>query len=410
MTEKVSLRRSLSLPLITFYGLGTIIGAGIYVLVGKVAGEAGHFTPLAFIVAAILAAFTAFSYAELVSRYPRSAGEAVYILHAFRRPWLAKLVGLLIITVGLVSTATLANGFVGYLDRFIVLPDYVGIAVLIVGLGALAAWGINQSVGFAALLTVVEIAGLVIVCWAARDSVALIPANIDMLWPGVDVLAWQGVLLAAFIAFYAFVGFEDMVNVAEEVKDASRTLPQAIMLALVITTLLYVVVAMTANIGLPRELLVNSEAPLADLYAHASGDRAVLISLIGLLSVMNGILVQIIMATRVLYGMSAQGWLHDWFARVHISTRTPLNATVFIVISVLALALWLPLVTLAKLTSFITMTVFTLISLSLWRVKVREPVFDGFKVPLWLPVTGVFASMSFLLYQVFNVIQQWLAG
>jgi APA family basic amino acid/polyamine antiporter len=402
MTEEVSLQRSVSLPMITFYGLGTIIGAGIYVLVGKVAGEAGHFTPLAFVVAAIPAAFTAFCYAELVSRYPRSAGEAVYILQAFRRPWLAKLIGLLIIAVGMVSTATLANGFVGYLDRFIVLPDYIGIGVLIIGLGALAAWGINQSVGFAALLTIVEIAGLMLVLWAARDSVALMPANLDMFVPGTDAIAWQGVFLGAFIAFYAFIGFEDMVNIAEEVKDASRTLPQAIMIALVITTILYVTVAMTANIGLPRDQLVNSEAPLAELYEYASGDKAIVISLIGLLSVMNGILIQIIMATRVLYGMSNQGWLLAWFARVHINTRTPLNATLFIVVIVLILALWLPLVTLAKLSSFIIMVIFTLINLSLWRVKVREPAFEGFKVPLFIPVMGVLTSLVLLLYQTYH--------
>lgn len=400
MNEPVALRRSLSLPLITFYGLGTIIGAGIYVLIGKVAGEAGAFTPLAFVVAALLAAFTAFSYAELVARYPHSAGEAVYVLHAFRRPWLAKLVGVLVISVGIVSTATLANGFVGYLDRFIVLPAGVAIMVLVIGLGLLAAWGISQSAGFAALLSVVEIAGLLLVLWAARDSVGAIPQHLDMLWPGADALAWQGVLLGAFIAFYAFIGFEDMVNVAEEVRDASRTLPLAIMLALVITTVLYMVVAMTANIGLPRELLASSGAPLADLYRQATGEPAVVIAFIGLLSVMNGILIQIIMASRVLYGMGAQGWLHAWFARVHINTRTPLNATLVVVGAVLVLALCLPLITLAKATSYITLSVFVLINLSLWRVKLREPVFDGFRVPLLLPVCGVLASTAFILYQL----------
>lgn len=400
MAESIKLKRSISLALITFYGLGTIIGAGIYVLVGKVAGEAGQFAPAAFLVAAILAAFTAFSYAELVARFPHSAGEAVYVQRAFKLPWLSRIVGILIILIGIVSTATLANGFVGYLDRFIELPDSLVISALIISLGLLAAWGIKQSVAFAALLTVVEIIGLIIVLWVARDVVVDLPAHAGTLWPGTDTVIWQGVLLGAFIAFYAFVGFEDMVNVAEEVKDPSRTLPTAIIIALVVTTLFYVLVTMTAVVGMPLDKLAASDAPLADMYTHYTGESAVVITVIGLLSVLNGILVQIIMATRVLYGMSSQGWLHDWFAHVHITTRTPLNATAVVVTVVLALALWLPLVTLAKMTSYITLTVFSLMSLSLWRVKVTQRDHDGFKVPLILPVIGTFASAAFVIYQV----------
>lgn len=404
MAQHPTLKRSLSLGMITFYGLGTIIGAGIYVLVGKVAGEAGQFAPAAFLVAALLAAFTAFSYAELVSRFPHSAGEAVYIQRAFNLPWLARLVGLLIILIGIVSTATLANGFVGYLDRFIVLPDSLVISVLVVLLGLLAAWGIQQSVAFAALLTVIEIVGLAIILWVARDVVMHLPSHAGTLWPGTEAVIWQGVLVGAFIAFYAFVGFEDMVNVAEEVKDASRNLPTAIMIALVVTTLLYVLVAMTAVAGMPLDKLADSDAPLADMYVHYTGKEAVVISLIGLLSVLNGLLVQIIMATRVLYGMSAQGWLHDWFARIHVTTRTPLNSTMVVVAIVLVLALWLPLLTLAKMTSYITLTVFAFMSLSLWRVKVTQADHDGFKVPLILPIVGTFASFGFVLYQIIQAV------
>ena len=403
MQQKPKLRRSLSLLMVTFYGLGTIIGAGIYVLVGKVASEAGQFAPAAFLVAALLAAFTAFSYAELVARYPRSAGEAVYVQSAFNWPLLSRLVGFLIVVVGIVSTATLANGFVGYLDRFIELPAWLTISVLIIGLGMLAGWGINQSVGFAALLTVVEIIGLAIVLWAARGVIPDLPQHFGTLLPSPDALVWQGVLLGAFVAFYAFIGFEDMVNVAEEVKDPSRTLPTAIVITLIITTVLYVLVTMTAVAGLPLQQLANSEAPLADMYTHFSGQPATVIVIIGLLSVLNGILVQIIMATRVLYGMSSQGWLHSWFSRIHLGTKTPLNATLVVIIVTLILAISLPLLTLAKLTSFVTLIVFTLMNISLWRVKVIDKSYRGFNIPLIVPIVGSFASGGFVAYQI------WLA-
>ena len=157
--------------------------------------------------------------------------------------------------------------------------------------------------------------------------------------------------------------------------------------------------------GLPLDKLAASEAPLADMYTHYTGQPAIVIGIIGVLSVVNGILVQIIMATRVLYGMSAQGWLHNWFARVHIGTRTPLNSTAVIVTIVLVLALWLPLVTLAKATSYITLTVFTLMNLALWRVKVTQPDYNGFKTPLLVPVAGTLASGSFVLYQIIQLLK-----
>lgn len=408
MSEQPTLKRSLSLAMVTFYGLGTIIGAGIYVLIGKVAGQAGQFAPAAFLVAAVLAAFTAFSYAELVARFPQSAGEAVYVQRAFNRAWLARLVGLLIVLTGMVSTATLANGFVGYLARLIELPDVLVICTLVISLGVLAAWGINQSVVFASLLTVIEIAGLVLVLWVARDVVIVLPAHMDTLWPGTSAIVWQGVMLGAFIAFYAFVGFEDMVNVAEEVRDPSRVVPVAIIIALLVTTALYVLVTMTAVVAMPLDKLSASDAPLADMYTHYSGGSAVVITVIGLLSVLNGILVQIIMATRVLYGMSSQGWLHTWFARVHVTTRTPLNATVVVIACVLILALSLPLITLAKLTSFITLSIFTLMCLSLWRVKVTRPDYVGFKVPLLVPVLGSIFSAGFIIYQIVAVLLEWM--
>jgi APA family basic amino acid/polyamine antiporter len=148
--RQAGLRRELSLPLITFYGLGTILGAGIYVLVGKVAGAAGMYAPLAFVVAAVVAAFTAFTYAELAARHPFSGAEAVYVQEGLGRRELSTLVGLLIVFAGLVSSATLVIGFVGYLEVFVSLPETLVILVVVLALTALALWGILQSVSAAA--------------------------------------------------------------------------------------------------------------------------------------------------------------------------------------------------------------------------------------------------------------------
>jgi len=142
MSDQPTLKRALSLPVITFYGLGTIIGAGIYVLVGEVAGKAGMLAPLAFVVAACIAALTAFSYAELSARYPRSAGEAVYVHSAFGRRWLTAATGWAVVSTGLVSAATITRGFYGYLDLFVTVPPWLAITVCTLCLGLIASWGI----------------------------------------------------------------------------------------------------------------------------------------------------------------------------------------------------------------------------------------------------------------------------
>jgi amino acid transporter len=404
MTPSTELRRSLSLTQITLYGLGTILGAGIYVLVGKVAGLAGLYAPVSFVVAAALAAMTGISYAELSARYPRSAGEAVYVQEGLHRRTLSVLVGFLIILTGVVSAATIANGFVGYLHVFAPVPDWLAITLLVLLLGALAAWGINESVMAASVITLVEVGGLILVLLVAGDSLGELPARLPELIPPADAGVWHGILLGAFIAFYAFIGFEDMVNVAEEVKNPTRMLPLAIIIAIVVSTILYLLVSLVAVLALPPAELAQSRAPLALIYERATGSAPVLISLISIFAVVNGALIQIIMAARVLYGMSREGWLHGAFGRVHPRTQTPLLSTMLVTLVVLILALWLPLVTLAKATSFIILVVFALINLALVRIKRREPRPNGIKVyPVWIPVAGFVSTTAFVLFQLYQL-------
>jgi amino acid transporter len=400
---QVGLERALSLPLTTFYGLGNILGAGIYVLIGKIVLYAGGYAPLAFLLAAALAALTAFTYAELSARYPYSAGEAVYVEQGLNRPAAARLTGLLIILVGVVSSAAILRGFAGYLQVFFDLPTAAILVIAVLTLGGLAAWGIRQSVGVAALATLIEIGGLLFIL-AVAAPVALEPEFTPV--PergGLGVEIWQGVFLAAFLAFFAFTGFEDMVNVAEEVRQPERNLPRAILLALLIATLLYLGVAWVALRSLPGEVLGASEAPLALLYQHATGREPVLITAISLFAVINGALIQMIMTSRVVYGMARRGWLPAWLGRVHPVTRTPMIATLLISTVILSMALGLPIETLAKATSYALLVIFTLVNGALWRLKGRSRHPPGIlRVPRWVPASGLVASAAFVLVQAVN--------
>lgn len=403
--EPVPLRRSLSLPLITLYGLGTIVGAGIYVLIGEVAGKAGMGTPLSFLLASLLVGFSAFSYAELSARYPLCAGEAIYVQNAFGWGLLSRLVGLGVVLIGIVSTATLIRGFVGYLHVFIELPPVVIICLLIVILAGLAAWGITESVTVAAVTTLIEIIGLLLIVWVGRGTWHQLPERLEDFFPSTAWQPWLGVLAGTFLAFYAYIGFEDIVNVAEEVKKPGRNLPLAIFLSLGISTLLYMIVVVSALLSVTPAELAHSKAPLAYVYQHNTGQEPVFIALASLTAVVNGALIQMIMATRVLYGMSRQSWLPRLFARVNPVTRTPLNSTLVIAVSVLALALWLPLLRLAEITSLITLLVFSTVNLSLWRIKRHEPRPEGIQVyPGWLPIIGAVTSLGMVVLQLV----QWI--
>ncbi len=411
MAEPPTLKRSLSLPLLTLYGLGTTVGAGIYALAGEVAGSAGMFAPIAFLIAAVLAGLSAFSFAELSSRFPKSAGEALYVREAFGSRALSLMVGLLVVVSGTISTATITGAFVGYVQELVEVPR----AAVVIGIAALmaliAVWGITESVATAGVITLIEVGGLVLVIWVAGGGVADLPARWPELVPPFEPAAWSGILAGAFLAFFAFIGFEDMVNVAEEVKQAPRTLPVAIILTLGLTTVIYIVLMVVAVLALPAEQLAASEAPMVLLYRHGTGGSAVVIGLIGIVAMVNGALIQIIMATRVLYGMAAQGLLPGGLAAVHPGRRTPARATLLVAAAVLVLALVWRVAPLAEATSVVTLTVFTLVNLALCLIKWRRPAAAGVvAVALILPATGFLVSAGFLVMEAARFAAAALAG
>lgn len=401
MTSQPHLKRGLNLTLLTLYGLGTTIGAGIYVLIGKVAGSAGLYAPLSFLLASVLVAFSAFSFAELASRMPRSAGEAVYIREGFDSQRLALVIGLLVILAGLVSSAAISRGFVGYFQVLVDLPDWLCIVLIVGALAAVAAWGITESASLAAFITVVEAAGLLYVIWSGRGSFATLPDQLPNLPPALDGATWVGVLAGVVVAFYAFIGFEDMVNVAEEVKDVRRTMPRAILITLGATALLYVLVGLVAVLSVPVSDLAASRAPLALLVERATGTSGTWISVIAVIAVLNGAFIQIIMASRVLYGLGKQGWLPAFFAAVHPRRHTPVNATFVVSAIVLAFALALPLETLARTTSLVTLGIFAIVGLALWRIKGRGPAPEGaVTYPRWISLCGFLACSAVLLAEL----------
>jgi APA family basic amino acid/polyamine antiporter len=408
-TSNTTLKRSLGLPLLVCYGLGTILGAGIYVLIAEVGREAGIFTPLSFALAAILATFTAFSYAELSARFPVSAGEAYYVQQVFSRRWLSSAVGYLVVLIAIVSSATISNGFAGYLNVFFSLPDWLTVLVLVLVLGLIAAWGITESVILAAVITVVEIGGLLLVIWLGRSSLVASPELLSQ-WPA-QFGPGQGsaVLAGAFIAFYAFIGFEDMVNVAEEVVQPSRNLPLAIVITLVVSTCLYLLVALVAVTSLPMDAVTSSRSPLADMVKFYQPGLVPLITVISLLAVVNGALIQIIKGSRVFYGMAKNAMAPQLLARVSPRTRTPLLATALCTALVAVFALALDLVALARLTSFITLLVFTIVNSLLLVLKLRGGAqTPHFKIPILVPVAGILSCLLFIANELFSL--PWLQG
>lgn len=392
------LRRSISLPLVSLYGLGNILGAGIYVLIGRVAAEAGYLAPLAFVIASFIAAITAFSFAELSSRFPQSAGGALYVHRGFRIPNLTVAVGILIVLSGIASAATMANGFVGYLRVFFDAPEGLVIIILVLSLCGLACWGIAESVSMAVVLTLIEVFGLLLVMGVTIPELKeLIPTTTQQL-PTTEFLGWTGLVSGSFLAFYAYIGFEDMVNIAEEVKNPTRNLPIAILAALILATVLYILVAINALLVLTPAELGESDAPLADVYETVTGSSPWAISVISMFAVINGALIQIIMGSRVLHGLSREKLISKAIGKVNEKTRTPVNATILVSVVITIAALWFPIETLARSTTTLLLVIFTLVNIALIKIKTRDGHPSAiFRVPFVLPVIGALLSVSFLV-------------
>lgn len=392
---KPTLKRSLTLPLVALYGLGVTVGAGIYVLVGETASLAGPFAPLSFLAAAFVVAFTAFSYAELSTRLPVSAGAAAFVTAGLRREWIGQITGLAVVLSGIVSASAVAIGAGGYLSDMTGFDIAPLAAFVVLTMGALAWWGITQSVTAAAIITVIELTGLFgVVLWALLVAEPQGISIGDMI-PPLDGPHWAGIGAATVLAFFAFVGFEDIVNIAEEAHDPVHVLPRAIGVTLVVTTIVYVAVVVAVLMAVPLEALAGSSAPLALVFEGAPAWLSTLFAAVAVVATINGVLIQIIMASRVIYGMADRGQLPAALAQISPRTRTPTVSTWLVVAIILLLTQLVPIAALASYTSQIVLAVFIFVNLALMAIKLRttEPP-AVFSVPLIIPLLGALTSAA----------------
>ena len=345
----------------------------------------------------MVVAFTAFSYAELSTRYPVSAGEAAYVEAGFKSGWLATVVGLAVAVSGIVSAAAVSIGAASYLHDLTMVSQGVLTILIIAVMGLIALWGITQSVMVAAIITVIEISGLIfVIVWGFAVAE---PLGIDLsqMKPPLNGPHWIGIGAASLLAFFAFVGFEDMANVAEEVKNPVQTMPKAILWTLVLATILYIATTTAVLITVPIDVLASSTAPLSLVFETAPEQVRQTFSVVAIIATVNGVLIQMIMASRVLYGLADRGHLPALLAHVSQRTKTPVFATIAVALAIILFATTLPIDALAERTSQIVLSVFILVNIALIRLKLSGyEASSHFRVPLIVPILGVATSIMLL--------------
>jgi amino acid transporter len=342
---------------------------------------------------------TGLSYAELAARFPEAAGAAAYVKEAFGSDMLSRLIGFMVVAVGVFLAASLARGVVGYIDRFVDVAERPMALALIAVFTLVACLGVAQSIKFAALLTLIEIAGLVIVIAAGAPLLANLPEILPLMAPA-GLADWDGVMAGTFLAFFAFLGFEDIVNMAEETTEPSRTLPRAIIFTILLTTLIYGAIALVAVTAVPMERLAGSRAPLELITEGAAWVPPGTLSAIALVAVPNGILITLVMLSRILYGMARRGWLPTGLGHINPVTRTPLRTTFLAGGAVLAFTAGVEFVGLVTLTSAVNLVVFTVVNLALWKLhRAPRPVSLTVCVPRWCPPLAAVFCVALMVIQ-----------
>ena len=385
--------------MLVFFVLGDILGAGIYALVGEVGAETGGAIWAPFLVALFLATFTAFSYAELVTKYPGAAGAALYVNRAFRMPFLTFVVAFAVLASGLASAATIGRAFGGqYLSTFVAWPTIaVGLGFLAV-IAAINLRGIRESMRFNFVLTLIEVAGLILVVvigvGALADGLGEPSRALEF---NRDTSVFMAILGGAGIAFFALIGFEDSVNLAEEARRPRVDYPWALFGGLLTAGAIYLAVTLVASMVVPVDRLASSSAPLLEVTSVGPlsvPDR--LFSAIALFALANGALINLIMASRLMYGMAEQGVVPKQFARVLPNRRTPWVAIAFTTALAAGLLVTGDLGDLAETTVLLLLAVFALVNLSALVLR-RDPVAaEHFRSPTVMPVIGFLVSVGLM--------------
>ncbi|MGX1887166.1 APC family permease [Streptomyces sp. NPDC055287] len=398
--DDTPLRRVIGPRLLVLFVIGDILGTGIYATTGQVAGKVGGALWLPFVIGFAVAILTAASYVELVGKYPQAAGAALYTQKAFNVPFLTFIIAFMVMCSGLSSASAAARAFSGdYLAEFTdVLPSTLVAILFILALAALNLRGVSESVKTNVVLTLVELTGLLIIltigAWAvlAGDGE---PGRLgEFQAEGTGSALITSVLGATALGFFAFVGFEDSVNMAEETKDPARTFPRAIFIGVAVTGTIYVLVALVSSLLVDYRVLEESSGPLLEVVKAGGIDfPPKLFALIALFAVTNSALINIMMASRLCYGMANERILPRGMGRVLPRRRTPVVGIVFVSLLAIGLVSTGEIAGLGDTTAFLLLCVFTVVNIAVLVLRRDRVEHKHFRTPTALPVLGAITSL-----------------
>ena len=364
---------------LTMYGVGLILGAGIYVLIGEAAGFAGNSMWISFLLGGIVAIFAGLSYAELSALFPKAAAEYTFVKNAFKSNFFGFIIGWLTAITSIIVAATVSLGFGGYLTQFIELPITIGAILLIVILSIVNFIGIRESAWANTIFAIITVGGLALIIF-----LGLTVEPVESIDYFEAPNGFSGIILAFVLVFFAFIGFEDMANVAEEVRRPHKTIPRAIILSIVITGIIYFLVSLSVVKILDWQILASSSAPLADVANKVLGTNgSITLSIIALFATASTVLITLVAGARILYGMAKSDSLPQFLGRVHPRTNTPWIAVIVILITSVGFAFVGDIVIIANIVVFAVVITFAAINLAVIVLRYTEPVLERpFRVPI----------------------------
>ena len=406
------LKRRMGLFQLTMYGVGLILGAGIYVLIGEAVGFAGESVWIAFVLGSIVALFAGLSYAELSALFPKAAAEYVFIKNAFKSNFFAFVIGWLTAITSIITAATVALGFGGYFAEFFKVPIIIS-AIGLLGILSLVNFiGIRESAWTNTIFTIIEAGGLILIIIIGFTVLNPEPVNYTESPSG-----FAGIAIAFVLIFFAFIGFEDMANVAEEVKNPKKTIPRAIILSVLISGILYILVSLAVVRVINWEELATSSAPMAMVAERGLGSEAhIILSSIALFAITNTVLITLVAGSRIFYGMAREKVFPSLLEKIHFKTKTPWVAVLVILITSVGFTFIGDIVIVANITVFAIVITFASVNLAVIVLRYTEPDIERkFKVPLSvgkfpiLPLFGLGISVYMALQFEIEIILIGLA-
>lgn len=395
------LKRHMGLFQLTMYGTGLILGAGIYVLIGEAAGFAGDSVWMAFVMGSIVALFAGFSYAELSSMFPKVPAEYVFIKNAFKNNFFAFMIGWLIAITSIITAATVALGFGGYFSELVNIPIIISAIGLLVILSIVNFIGIKESALTNTIFTIIEAAGLILIIVIGFTFADPEPVNYTESPSG-----FSGIVIAFVLIFFAFIGFEAIANISEEVKNPKKTLPRAIILSVLISGIIYILVSLAVVRVVNWEELATSSAPFALVAERALGPEAhILLSSIALFAITNTVLITLVTGSRIFYGMAREKVFPSILEKIHFKTKTPWMAVIVIMVASIIFTLGGDIVIVANIAVFAIVITFGAINLTVIVLRYTGPDIERkFRVPINIgkfPILPLF-GLGITVYMAFQ--------